>query len=183
MNYGNGVNLRVQNLHMFKILSIFWFIDTYTGAKKYWHPYLINTIEMRSLWTEIKYIKSAARVLNRNCVSKGGLDLSKEVLWVSVGQRATKILALEVGGWKKDMPISPARAVRVRTGAIGRIFFWPPTLTAHRSAALWPTETHSTSLKRSKPPLLTQTLSKSLTVLLMYLISIQSDLISIVFIK
>ena len=23
--------------------------DEYTGAKKYWHPYLINAIEMRSL--------------------------------------------------------------------------------------------------------------------------------------
>ena len=22
--------------------------NEYTGAKKYWHPYLINTIEMRS---------------------------------------------------------------------------------------------------------------------------------------
>ena len=33
---------------------------------------------------EIKYIKSAVRLLNRNCVNEGGLDLSKEVLWVSV---------------------------------------------------------------------------------------------------
>ena len=32
---------------------------------------------------EIEYLKSAARLLN-----KEGLDLSKEVLWVSVGQRA-----------------------------------------------------------------------------------------------
>ena len=38
---------------------------------------------MRSLCAEIKWIKSAARVLNRNCVNKEGLDLSKEVLWVS----------------------------------------------------------------------------------------------------
>ena len=37
----------------------------YTGAKKYWHPYLINTIEMRSLWTEMKYLKNAARLSNR----------------------------------------------------------------------------------------------------------------------
>ena len=35
---------------------------------------------------DIKYIKSAARVLNRKFVNKGGLDLSKNVLWVSVGQ-------------------------------------------------------------------------------------------------
>ena len=45
-----------------------------------WHPYLISTIEMRSLWTEIKYIKSAARLLDRDWVNKGGLDLSKKVL-------------------------------------------------------------------------------------------------------
>ena len=34
---------------------------------------------------EIKYIKSSARVLDKDCVNKGGLDLSKGVLWVSVG--------------------------------------------------------------------------------------------------
>ena len=33
-------------------------------------------------------------------------------------------------------------------------FFWPPTLTARSSASLWPSETQSTSLERSKPPLL-----------------------------
>ena len=37
---------------------------------------------------EIKCIESAARLLNIDCVNKGGLDLSKEVLWISVGQRA-----------------------------------------------------------------------------------------------
>ena len=38
---------------------------------------------MRSLWKEIEYIESAARVLDRNCVNKEGLDLYKKVLWVS----------------------------------------------------------------------------------------------------
>ena len=47
---------------------------------------------MRSLWSEKKYVKTAARLLNRDWVNKGGLDLSKEVLWVSVGWRA--LLAL-----------------------------------------------------------------------------------------
>ena len=45
---------------------------------------------------EIEYIKSAARVLDRNCVNKRGLDLSKEVQWVSVGQRVAKIPAFKV---------------------------------------------------------------------------------------
>ena len=85
---------------------------------------------------EMKYSKSAARVLNRNCVNKVGLDLSKEVLWASVGQRAAVLQAVKVGGQKKILPISPAQAIRVRTGAIGRIFFLPPTLTARKTAPL-----------------------------------------------
>ena len=121
--------------------------------------------------------------MNRSWVNKRGLDLSKEVLWVSVGQRAAELPAIKVGGLKKILPNGPARVIRVRTGPLGRIFFWPPTLMAGSSAALWPTETHSTSLERSKPPLLTQALFKSLEALLMYFISIQSTLISIVFIS
>ena len=62
---------------------------------------------------EIKYIKSAARVLNRDFVNKRDLDLSKEVLWVSIGQRAADLQAVKVGGKKKVLPISPARTIRV----------------------------------------------------------------------
>ena len=58
---------------------------------------------------EIKYIKSAARVLNRNCVNKGGLDLSKNVLWVSVGQGAADLRAVKVGGQKKNLPTGLVR--------------------------------------------------------------------------
>ena len=72
---------------------------------------------------EIKSIKSAARLLDKDCVNKGGLDLSKEVLWVSVDQRAAVLRAVKVGGQKKILPISPVRAIRVRTRAIGRISF------------------------------------------------------------
>ena len=50
---------------------------------------------------EIKYNKSAARVLNRNCVNKRGFDVSKNVLWVSVGQGAADLWAVKVGGQKK----------------------------------------------------------------------------------
>ena len=73
---------------------------------------------------EIKYIKSAARVLNRDCVNKGGLDLSKNVLWVSVGQRAADLRAVKVGGLKKIRPIGPTWATRVRDRPRGRIFFY-----------------------------------------------------------
>ena len=60
---------------------------------------------MRSLVIEVKYIKSAARVLNRNYVNKRGLDLSKEILWVSVGQRAEHLRTIKVAGQKKILPI------------------------------------------------------------------------------
>ena len=46
----------------------------------------------------MKYIKSGARVLNRDCVNNRALDLSKEVLWVSVGQRASEPQAVKVEG-------------------------------------------------------------------------------------
>ena len=59
-------------------------------------PLLINPIEMRVLWTEIKYIKSAARLLDRVWVNKGGLDLSKEVLLVFVGQKTAELPAIKV---------------------------------------------------------------------------------------
>ena len=57
----------------------------------------------------IKYIKSATKVLNRDCVNKGGLDLSKEVLWVSVGQRAADLRAVKDEGQQKILPIGPVR--------------------------------------------------------------------------
>ena len=47
---------------------------------------------------EIKYIKSTARLLNKVWVDRGGLDPFKEVLWVSIGQRAADLQAVKVGG-------------------------------------------------------------------------------------
>ena len=47
---------------------------------------------------EIKYLKRAARLLKRYYVNGEALDLSKDVLWVSVGQRAAKLRAFKVGG-------------------------------------------------------------------------------------
>ena len=86
---------------------------------------------------EIKYTKSAARLLNRIWVNKGGLDLSKEVLWVSVGQRNAELPAIKVRGQKKFVPSGPVRTRFARAGPFGR------TLMAGSSAALWATETHS----------------------------------------
>ena len=72
---------------------------------------------------EIEYIKSAARVLNRNCVNKQGLDLSKNVLWVSVGQGAADLRAVKVGGQKKILPRGWSRTRVACAGPNGRISF------------------------------------------------------------
>ena len=47
---------------------------------------------------DIEYIKSAARLLDRDCANKRGLDLFKEVLLVSVGKRVANLRAVKVGG-------------------------------------------------------------------------------------
>ena len=121
--------------------------------------------------------------MDRDCVNKGGLDLSKEVLWGSVGQRTEGLATIKFGGLNKKFchlaqlePESPA------LGRAAEFFFKTLTLIAGSSVALQPTETHSTSLERSKPPLLTQALSKSLESLLMYFMSVQKTLITIVLI-
>ena len=85
-------------------------------------PLPITTIKMRVLWTEIKYIKSAARLFNRYSVNKGDLDLLIEVLWVSVGQRAAKLPVIKVGGQEKILPSGPVRTHFARAGPLGRIF-------------------------------------------------------------
>ena len=45
--------------------------------------------------------------MDRDWVNKGGLDLSKEVLWVSVGQMAAELPANKVGGLKKNSAERP----------------------------------------------------------------------------
>ena len=65
----------------------------------------------------IKYLKSVARLLNRVRVKKR-LDLSKEVLWVSVGQRAAEIRAVKVGGQKTILSIGPVRTWIAHAGLI-----------------------------------------------------------------
>ena len=79
-------------------------------------------------------------------ILKGSRSFNAENL-ESVGQRAAKILAFKVGGWKKILPIGPPRAKRVRTWPIGRFFFQPPTLKANIFAALWPTDSKFSALK------------------------------------
>ena len=56
---------------------------------------------MRSLWTEIEYLQSVDRLLDRNSVNNGGLDLSKEALWVFVGKRVAELQTVKVKVQKK----------------------------------------------------------------------------------
>ena len=71
----------------------------------------------------IRYLKSAGRLLDRDYGNRECLDLSKEVLWVSVGQRAVVLRAFKVGGQKKILLIAPVRTRFARAGLIGRIYF------------------------------------------------------------
>ena len=57
---------------------------------------------------EIECLKSAARLLDRNCVYRGGLDLSKEALCVSVGQMAAELPAIKVGDLNKNSAAQPS---------------------------------------------------------------------------
>ena len=62
----------------------------YSGGKNGKHPWYISTIEMGSLWHAKTYLENTASLSKRNYAKKGSLDLSKEVLQVSVGQRTAK---------------------------------------------------------------------------------------------
>ena len=69
---------------------------------------------------EMKYLKSAARLLNRSYVNRRGLDLSKELLWISLGQRAAELPAVKVRDKKifccsaQFEPNSPAHLVLIQ---------------------------------------------------------------------
>ena len=100
--------------------------------------------------------------MDRICVNRGGLDLSKEVLWGSVGQRAAKIQAVKVGDLKKSCRAAGFEPNAGGPGSSPGGSDHLQSLTGHNFAALLTTEDHSTSFERSKPPLLTQTLFKRL---------------------
>ena len=61
--------------------------------------------------------------MNRDCANRRGLDLSKEVLWVSVTQRAAELPAVKVEGQEKILPVGRVRNRLARAGQIGRTFF------------------------------------------------------------
>ena len=73
------------------------------------------SFEISKICIDFENLGCVAQKLNilirQTCLylNKGGLDLFKEVLWVSVGQRAAELRAVKVGGQQKILPISLAR--------------------------------------------------------------------------
>ena len=72
----------------------------------------------------MKYIKSATSLLDRDWVNKRGLDLSKEVLWVSVGEKAAELRAIKVGGQKKFCRSALRRWSGFEPGRSAEFFFY-----------------------------------------------------------
>ena len=65
---------------------------------------------MRSLWTEIKLVNNAPRLFDRDCVYRRGLDLSKEVLWLSLCRsKGTRATGCQSWRSKKILPIGRHR--------------------------------------------------------------------------
>ena len=114
----------------------FHFHLCYTAMVKWNGTLTISTIEMRLFWMDIKYIKSAFRLLDKDCVNKRGLYLLKEVLWVSVGQRAAELPAIKVGSQKKFCRAARFEPASPAPGRSAEFFFKPPNLMAGSSAAL-----------------------------------------------
>ena len=68
---------------------------------------------------EIKYFKSATRLLYRNNVNKGDL-----VLWIPIGQREAEVQTIKFGGLKKNSAAWPD-AGESGSNLADRQFFFP----------------------------------------------------------
>ena len=145
----------------FDLFFIFWKIPIveyceFAFIKSYFHfsTYIrtvsedkLHSIEI-TLREQNSSLWSCLSSMSRICLWRD-LNLSKEVLWVSVGQTAAKLQAVKLWGWSHCPGVDPEPPwLRPR----GRTFFKSPTLTACKFDANWPTETQSTSLERSQPP-------------------------------
>ena len=87
----------------------------------------------------------------RDCVNRGDPLLSKEVLWVFVGQKTAKVQAVKIGDLKKILSLGLSSGFKPRIMGSSRKFDRPQlysSLTNRDSRYL-------TSFERFKPPLLT----------------------------
>ena len=71
--------------------------NIYNRGKKDIYHYNISIVEMGSLWNGQINLDNASTLLDRDFVNRRGLDLLKQVFWVSVGQRTVKLQAVKVG--------------------------------------------------------------------------------------
>ena len=71
----------------------------------FYKPY-VNKITV----TEQYLFLQCCQSLQQKSYQQQDQDLFKEVLWVSVDQRAAEIQAIKVGDHKRILPLSPARA-------------------------------------------------------------------------
>ena len=98
---------------------------------------------MRSIWQSKTHLKSPARPLSQKHFFNKSLDLSKEVQWVFVGQTATKLQAVKVGGLKKILQLGQPRTIHMRLGFESRTMESFSNLKMdYNFAAFWRTETH-----------------------------------------
>ena len=81
-------------------------------------------------------MKCAVRPLDIDCVNKGDLDLSKGVVWATVGQRAAVLQAVKVEAQKNNSANQPCAGNPGSNRGDWQIFFKSPTLTTCKTAAL-----------------------------------------------
>ena len=84
----------------------------------------------------MKYHKSAVRLFDSKSVKRRGLDLPKEVFWVSAGQRSAELQAVKVGGKKKFYHSAQLEPNLLAPGQAAEFCFKHTTLMAGSSAAL-----------------------------------------------
>ena len=88
-----------------------------SSTSKYLNFYTVSEHEYRPLlnkpyWNRVSLTKKnlslkCCQSLEQSLFLTSGQDLSKEVLWVSLGQRAAKLQAIKVGGLEKKSAAQP----------------------------------------------------------------------------
>ena len=71
----------------------------------------------------IKHLESATRLLDRDYVNRWALDLSKKILWVSVGQEETELPAIKFRGFKKHSAAGPSASNWLNQAKLQNFFF------------------------------------------------------------
>ena len=96
---------------------------SYRAKGVYFFTTGVGPMWMMSLWQSINCTKNSVHPLNFSCVCWEGWNVSKEELWVSVCQLASKLQADKVGGWFYCPEIKPGRT-RVVRGELMTEYFW-----------------------------------------------------------